>query len=138
MLHGTSICPDDYSQRRGNIAVPHRYRWERGYIKANSSAIKKQGAQARDIFTTKVIADHGLLEEIAFSFSSRTEFEGDLNEKVILERDSYVFQFHIRKYERDSDHEFMIIYPEYLRHIPDYEELGRIAYLTIEPAKAGH
>jgi len=54
---------------------------------------------------------------------------------VVFERDGYIFSFHIRQYERDSEHNFEIIKQQALNDIPEDEKLGRVAYLTITHAE---
>ncbi|HAV11696.1 MAG TPA: hypothetical protein DCX32_04135 [Candidatus Moranbacteria bacterium] len=102
-----------------------------GYIRVDSSAIKEKGYGSWDNFEEREMG--GLFEKASYGFSSRTVFEGDLNEKIVIKRDGYEFLFHIREYERDSAHEFEIIKPEELDSVPEGEVLGRVAYLTIKP-----
>jgi hypothetical protein len=105
-----------------------------GYINIDSSAIQKKGRGSWDEFEEKIC--EGLLEKASYGFSSRTEFEGDLNEKVTIKRDGYEFLFHIKEYERNSAHGFEIIKPEELGSVSEDEELGRVVYLTIKPEEA--
>ena len=105
-----------------------------GYIKIDTSAFEKKGYGSKEEFEEKVM--NGLFEKVSYGFSGRTEFEGELNEKVTINRDGYEFIFHIKEYERDSAHGFEIITPEKLNDIPENEVLGRVAYLTIKPADA--
>lgn len=100
-----------------------------GYIRIDSSAIRKGGEQVWFKFIDSV--KQGLLPRVSYGFSSATEFEGDLSEKVTIKRDGYEFAFHIREYERSSAHDFEIIGPEKLEEIPEDEELGRVVYLII-------
>lgn len=101
-----------------------------GYVRIDSSAIRKKGEKFWRKFVTKV-REERLLPKVSYGFSSQTEFEGDLAEWVTLKEDGYVFSFHIKQYERDSTHMFEIINPEDLEGIPEDEKLGRVAYLEI-------
>lgn len=103
-----------------------------GYIRINTAAIKEKGFGSWDEFGDKVTS--GILERASYGFSSRTEFEGDLNEKAVIRKEGYEFLFHIREYERDSVHGFEIIKPEELDNVSEDEVLGRVVYLTIKPA----
>ena len=100
-----------------------------GYIRINSSAIRNKGDDWWYKFADKVRS--GFLASVSYGFSSATDFEGDLAERVTLKRDGYVFSFHIQQYERDSDNEFAIIDPSELADIPEKEKLGMVVYLTI-------
>lgn len=100
-----------------------------GYIRINSSAIRDKGDDWWYGFVDKV--RNGFLASVSYGFSSATEFEGDLAERVTLKKDGYTFTFHIQQYERDSDNGFAIIDPKDLADIPDNEKLGRVVYLTI-------
>ena len=101
-----------------------------GYIKVDSSAIRKKGEYNWYEFTEKIRKD--LLGNVAFGFSSATKFDGDFAEKVTIKKDGYVFCFHVKQYERDQDHNFQFINPEDLDTIPEDEALGRVVYLTIK------
>jgi len=99
-----------------------------GYIRIDSSAIREQGEDRWYEFVGKISA--GFLAIVSYGFSSLTNYEGELNELVILQKDGYVFSFHIKQYERDKS-DFKIINPEDLVDIPEDEQLGRVVYLTI-------
>jgi hypothetical protein len=100
-----------------------------GYIRIDSSAIRKGGDKFWDEFVNKI--RNGLLGRVSYEFSSATEFKGDFAEHVTIEKDDYTFSFHIKQYERDSAHGFEIIDPENLGNIPEGEQLGRVVCLTI-------
>lgn len=100
-----------------------------GYIIINSSAIREKGDDWWYEFVDKVRG--GFLASVSYGFSSATEFEGDLAERITLKKDGYTFAFHIQKYERDSNNGFVIIDPKDLVDIPEDEKLGRVVYLTI-------
>lgn len=100
-----------------------------GYIRINSSAIRKKGESFWFEFMQKVRG--GLLSRASYEFSSLTDFDGEFAEQVTFKKDGYTFSFHIKQYERDSAHSFEIINPENLPDIPEDEKLGRIVYLTI-------
>ncbi|PLX21267.1 hypothetical protein C0584_03010 [Candidatus Parcubacteria bacterium] len=102
-----------------------------GYIKVDISAIKEKGYGCDEQFETDV--ENGLFVKVSYGFSSRTEFEGELNEKVIIKKDNYEFLFHIKEYERDSANGFEIITPDKLIGVPEDEKLGRVVYLIIRP-----
>ncbi|HBR79346.1 MAG TPA: hypothetical protein DEA46_02880 [Candidatus Moranbacteria bacterium] len=101
-----------------------------GYVRIDSSAIRKKGEKFWQKFVTKV-REKSLLSKSAYGFSSQTKFEGDFAEQVTLREDGYVFAYHIKQYERDAEHGFEIISPEDLESILEDETLGRVAYLEI-------
>ena len=100
-----------------------------GYIRVNSSPIKERGKEEWFKFGDKV--QNGFLTKVSYEFSSATKFEGDYSEKVVIEKEGYLFSFHIKEYERSSDYNFVIINPEMLVDVPEDERLGRVVYLTI-------
>lgn len=100
-----------------------------GYIRIDSSAIRNRGEDCWYEFVDKIRS--GFLASVSYGFSSATEFEGDLAERVTLKKDDYIFSFHVQQYERDSDNGFAIIDPKDLANIPENEKLGRVVYLTI-------
>lgn len=100
-----------------------------GYIRIDSSVIKKKGDKYWDEFANRIWS--GFLKKVSYEFSSETRFEGDLAEQVIIKNGGYTFSFHIKQYERDSAHGFEIIDPENLGNIPERERLGRVVYLAI-------
>ena len=52
--------------------------------------------------------------------------------RLVIRRDGYKFFFCIKEYERDSEHSFEIVSPEFLEaNVPDDEKIGRVIYLTI-------
>lgn len=102
-----------------------------GYIRINSSAIRNKGEDYWYEFVDKV--RNGFLASVSYGFSSATEFEGDLAERVTLKKDGYTFSFHIQQYERDSDNGFTIIDPSELTNVLEEEKLGRVVYLAIAP-----
>jgi len=102
-----------------------------GYIKVDSSSIRGSGFWQE--FTDKI--RDNFLTSVSYEFSSATQIEGELAEQVVFERDGYIFSFHIRQYERDSEHNFEIIKQQALNDIPEDEKLGRVAYLTITHAE---
>jgi hypothetical protein len=102
-----------------------------GYIKIDSSSIWVKGDNPWYKFAEEI--RNGLLTMLSYEFSSATEFEGDLAERVTLEKNGYVFSFHIKQYERDAEHSWEIIDPKNLEDIPEEEILGRVAYLSIKP-----
>ena len=104
-----------------------------GYIRVDYTAIKELGRDHQEVFEQQV--QNGLFEKLSYGFSSRTEFEGDLNEKTTIKRDGYEFLFHIKEYERDSAHGFEMVGPEELCNIPEEEELGRMVYITVKLEK---
>lgn len=101
-----------------------------GYVRIDSSTIRKKGEKLWQKFVSKV-REKSLLSKSAYGFSSRTKFEGDFAERVTLREDGYAFAYHIKQYERDAEHGFEIINPEDLEGIPEDEILGRVAYLEI-------
>ncbi len=101
-----------------------------GYIRIDSSAIWEKEEDLWWKFVSKV-REEKLLPKVSYGFSSQTEFEGDLAERVTLKKDGYLFTFHIKQYERDSEHMFEIINPEDIEGIPENEKLGRMVYLAI-------
>ena len=104
-----------------------------GYIIIDSSTVRKKDDNLWLEFVDKIRG--GLLTKVSYGFSSATKFEGDFSEKVTIKNDGYTFSFHIRQYERDSEHGFEIIDSENLDNVPEEEELGRVVYLTIETDK---
>lgn len=75
----------------------------------------------------------GLFRRLSYEFSSTLEIEGSLAEQVTLQKESYIFDFKIRGYERDAEHRWEIIGPEKLDDIPENEKMGRVVYLSIKP-----
>ncbi len=102
-----------------------------GNIEINYSSIKEGGQSFWNIFIEKI--QNGLLKKLSLKFKLSTNFEGDFSERVTLEEDGYIFSFHIKKYERDINHDFEIISPDDLGKIEENEKLGRIVSLTICP-----
>ncbi len=104
-----------------------------GYIRIDSSAIRKKNPKIWQDFVDKI--QNGLLVNASYKFSSRVEFEGGLAEKMAFEIEGFLFSFHIKQYERDSDHGFEIFDPEYLADIPEDENIGRVVYLEVKPTE---
>ena len=102
---------------------------DNGYIRIDSSAIRKKGESFWFEFVEKI--KDGLLSKVSYSFSSKTDFEGEFAEQVTLKKNGYTFSFHIKQYERDFAHNFLIINSENVSDIPENEKLGRVVYLTI-------
>lgn len=103
---------------------------EPGYIKIDSSAVRQRENNSWSVFADEI---KKVLHGIAFLFAHDMIVEGDLAEKVNLQKDGYKFSFHIKQYERDSEHQFQNINPEDLKKIPESEKLGRVVYLKIAP-----
>ena len=134
---GTSLCNELFAQAvlKSSMEMsqfPTEIVGFPGYIRISSSAIWNIGDDWWYGFAEKV--RNGFLARVSDGFSSVTEFEGDLAERITLKKDGYTFAFHIKQYERDSENTFKFIEPKDLADIPDGEKLGRVVYLTITPS----
>jgi len=131
---GISICMEYFAHAVFNSSremaqFPTDNFGNSGYIRIDSSAIREKGESFWFEFVEKIKG--GLFSRVSYRFSSITVFEGEFAEQVTLKENGYTFFFHIKQYERDSAHNFLIINSEDVFDIPEDEKLGRVVYLTI-------
>ncbi|MEI6649850.1 MAG: hypothetical protein WCL23_00255 [Candidatus Moraniibacteriota bacterium] len=96
-----------------------------GYILIDATDISKKGY--RSDFINKVKGDVNICGQVSRKIAGSVT--GDMNTDAEVTIDSYRFQFKITKYERDRDHEWVMV--EDPLPLPEEEVLGRFVELTI-------
>ncbi len=90
------------------------------YMRIDTSSINSKGALTEDI-------NLGLLGQIALKLPHRAD--GDLHSHISVQTALWRFTFTITKYERDQDHEWVMV--DDPLPLPDGETLGRYIVMSV-------